>query len=96
MSCSEATYAGSCLFFQLSSWPWCFLLGSYFDLELEQRLASAPDMERPHDGDSGDTEHRSFYYEVDRASLSFMHQERRRQRKAGRKVETSLALQVTE
>lgn len=41
------------------------LLGACFDLELEQQLASAPDVERPHDGGSGDAEDGSFYYEGD-------------------------------
>lgn len=41
------------------------LLSLCFDLELEQSLASAPNMDRPRDGGSGDTEDSSFYYEGD-------------------------------
>lgn len=41
------------------------VLSPCFDFELEQILASAPDMERPQDGGSGDTDDDSFYYEGD-------------------------------
>lgn len=41
------------------------LLAACFDLELEQQLVSAPDVERPHDGGSGAAEDGSFYHEGD-------------------------------